>query len=355
MKGLVLAGGKGSRLRPFTYSGAKQLVPVANKPILFFALEQLAAAGIEDVGVIVGETREQITAACGDGARFGLRLHYIRQSEPAGIAHAILQARDYLGGEDFVCYLGDNFLHGGVSDHAQRFLTSGADAQVLLHRVANPEEFGIARLQGERLVEVVEKPGRLSAAEPDLGDLAVIGVYFFKPCVFDVIAAQQPSARNELEISDTISALLRAGRKVVTASVHGYWIDTGKMDDILQANRLALRDQHSALDGEVSETRSNGNVVVEAGASVQGSTLEGPCAIAAGAEVRDSTIGPGTAIGQGCTIVDSTIEGCIVMERTIIESANLSRSLIGRDAVVRNLSGPATLVLGDHSQVEGAG
>jgi glucose-1-phosphate thymidylyltransferase len=355
MKGVVLAGGKGSRLRPFTYSGAKQLVPVANKPILFYAFEQLAAAGIEDVAIIVGDTQDQIRAAAGDGSLWGLRLNYIRQDRPAGIAHAILQAQDYVGSEDFVCYLGDNFLRGGISDHAQRFAAAGADAQVLLHRVPNPEEFGIAHLDGERLVEVVEKPGVLSPADPALGDLAVIGVYFFTPCVFDVIPAQQPSARGELEISDTISALLRDGRRVVTASVDGYWIDTGKMDDILEANRVALRDLPAAVDGEVRGSSLHGNVSVEGGAEVLDSVIEGPCAITAGTVVRNSRIGPATAIGPFCTIVDAEIDGSIVMERTTIESARLTSSLVGRDVLVRNLGAPARLVLGDHSQVEGSG
>ena len=353
MKGLVLAGGKGSRLRPFTYSGAKQLVPVANKPILFYVLEQLAAAGIRETGVVVGDTHEQIKAAVGDGSRFGLQVEYLHQDRPAGIAHGIALARDYLDGSPFACYLGDNFLRGGISEHVQRFQAASVDAQVLLHRVPNPQEFGIARLDGERLVEVVEKPGALNPDDPALGDMAVIGVYFFTECVFDVIASQTPSARGELEVSDTISALLRSGRRVVTASVDGYWIDTGKMDDILQANRVALEDQQPSVRGDVPGSSVQGNVVVEDGALVQNSRLEGPCAIAEGSIVRNSRVGPGSAVGAGCRLENADVEGSIVMERTRVRSARLVDSLLGRDVVVANLSGPCTLVLGDHSRVEG--
>ena len=351
LKGLVLAGGKGSRLRPFTYTGAKQLVPVANKPVLFYAIEQLVAAGVADIGVIVGDTAAQVQEALGDGARFGATITYLPQPQPLGIAHALVVARQYLDGSPFAMFLGDNFLRGGIDALVQRFLRERPAAQVHLARVPNPSEFGVAVLTPDgRLERVVEKP----AVPPT--DLALIGLYLFGPDVHEVVATLRPSARGELEITEAIQGLVDRGQRVDACPVEDYWIDTGRMGDILAANRLVLETLAPAVLGAVdAASRLTGRVVVEPGACVIASVVEGPAIIGAGTVIERAYIGPFTSIYHSCRIADAEVSGSIVLERTRIEDVRqrIEGSLIGRDV---RLSGAETrprayrLVLGDHSE-----
>lgn len=349
MKGIVLAGGKGSRLRPFTYSGAKQLVPVANTPVLHFPIRQLVQAGIRDIALVVGDTEPQIRAEMGDGSRFGARFTYCRQETPAGIAHGALICRDFVGDDPFVLYLGDNVLVGGIESFVRSFEDSGAEAAVVLRRVPDPRAFGVAVMDGERLATVVEKP-----AEPPT-DLAVIGVYAFRPRVFDVIAAQRPSARGELEIADAINGLLERGHRVDTTVTAEEWIDTGKMEDMLAANRTILATLESEVpDGALVRSSAVGLVCIERGAVIEDSDLVGPVVIGAGTTVRNSRLGPNVSVGTGCTVENATFENCIVMEQTEIRDCpGIIDSMVGRFAHVCGAPQGARLTLGDHSRFEG--
>src|SRR5690349_5998007 len=246
MKALVLSGGSGTRLRPITHTSAKQLVPVANKPVLFYGLESIAAAGIREVGIIVGETAEEIEEAVGDGSAFGLEVTYIPQEAPLGLAHAVLIARDFLGDDDFVMYLGDNFIVGGIRDLVEQFRHEAADAQILLTRVADPTSFGVAELDaGGKVIGLEEKP-----AYPK-SDLALVGVYLFRPAVHEAVRSIAPSRRGELEITHAIQWLIDAGLDVRSTLIHGYWKDTGNVTDMLEVNRTVLETLERAIDGEV--------------------------------------------------------------------------------------------------------
>jgi glucose-1-phosphate thymidylyltransferase len=353
LKGLVLAGGKGSRLRPFTYTGAKQLVPVANKPVLFYAIEQLVAAGVTDIGIIVGDTAEQVREAIGDGARFGARITYLAQPQPLGLAHAVAVAQPWLGDSPFVMVLGDNILRGGVAPLVTRFRDERPDAQVHLLRVPNPQDLGVAVVDGEgRLVRLVEKPREF------VSDLAVIGVYCFTPAVHAIVAGLSPSARGELEIVDAIQGLVNGGARVDALPVEDHWIDTGKMHDMLEANRLMLESLAPRIAGAVEEGSTlSGRVVIEEGARVVASTVVGPAIIGRDTVIERSYIGPFTSIYHSCHIADSELSGSIVLERTSIVGVpgRIEGSLIGRDV---QLAGAATrprsyrLVLGDHSEAQ---
>ena len=352
MKGIVLAGGKGSRLRPFTYSGAKQLVPIANTPVLHFPVRQLVEAGIREIALVVGETEEQVREAMGDGSAFGARFTYVRQAAPLGIAHGALVCREFVGDEAFVLYLGDNVLMGGIAGFVERFARSGADGALILREVEDPRAFGVARMDGERLVEVVEKPQRPPS------NLAVIGVYAFRPVVFDVIAVQRPSARGELEIADAINGLLARGCRVEMEVTPREWIDTGKMEDILAANRLLLGtvERRIAPGALVRGSRVEGAVVIEEGARVEESEVIGPAAIGAGAHIVGSVIGPNAAIGEGCRVVRSRVEDAIVMSGSeVVDCPGVAHSMLGRFTRVVGAPAGARLTLGDHSRVEAAG
>lgn len=353
MKGLVISGGKGSRLRPLTYTGAKQLVPIANKPILFYAIDDLVAAGIHDITVVVSpETGPQIEETTGDGARFGAQIRYIEQDHPLGIAHAIATAREAMGGAPFVAFLGDNFLTNGITPYVQAFETSSDDAAILLKHVDDAREFGVAEFDGERLVRVIEKP-----ADPPT-DLAVIGIYLFRPRVFDAIAAIQPSARGEYEITDTIQWLLDNGASVRADVVDGEWIDTGKHDDLLAANRMILEKvPHDASGGTVDSVSSiHGRVVLQEGCAVVNSTISGPAIIGERTRIENAYIGPFTSIGPDCDIRNCEIAGSVVMERTTIDGLGqrLEQSLIGRNVDLRASDARPRgyqLVLGDFSKL----
>jgi glucose-1-phosphate thymidylyltransferase len=357
MKALVLAGGAGTRLRPITHTRAKQLVPVANKPILFYGIESMVAAGITEIGVIVGDTRDEVMAGLGDGAQFGASITYIPQDAPLGLAHCVLIARDFLGDDDFVMYLGDNLLEQdlaafvGAFDEARSADRSPA-AQILLKKVPDPQRFGIATLDHDgNVVQLVEKP-----ADPP-SDLALVGVYLFTSRVHDAVAAIQPSERGELEITDAIQWLLDAGEQVRCELLDGWWIDTGKLTPLLEANRLLLERMERQIDGDVDGTSSvEGRVVISEGARIVNSTIRGPVAIGAGAVVSDSFVGPFSAIGERCVIERSEVEHSVIMAgSSVIDIARLEDSLIGSDATVqRSAQKPRALrlMVGDHCQID---
>jgi glucose-1-phosphate thymidylyltransferase len=336
-----------------TATGAKQLVPVANKPVLFYALEQLVAAGVTEIGIITGDTADQVERAVGDGAAFGASVTYLAQPAPLGLAHAIITAEAWLGDSTFCMFLGDNFLRGGIVDYARHFRERPCAAQILLRRVDDPSSLGVAVLAGDgRVLRLVEKP-----REP-VSDLAVIGVYFFAPDIHEVTGSLVPSARGELEITDAIQGLIDRGKVVRALTIADDWIDTGKKDDMLEANRLVLGSLQRRIDGDVdAESTLIGPVVVDAGASIVASTVRGPAVIGAGATIRDSYIGPFTAIGPDCDLSCCEIEHSIVLERSVIRNVErrIADSLIGREVVIeRSPLRPQAirLMLGDHSRVD---
>jgi glucose-1-phosphate thymidylyltransferase len=355
LKGLILSGGKGSRLRPFTYSGAKQLVPIANKPVLFYVIEDLVGCCIRDIGIVVGDTRDQVMAAVGDGSRWGANITYIQQEAPLGIAHAVKIAAEFLAGLPFVLYLGDNLVLGGIASFVERFRSEPSNCQVLLHRVANPQAFGVAEMVDGHVARVVEKPSRPAS------DLAVIGVYMFDQHVFSVVDRLKPSARGELEIADTIQYLIDAGLAVEHQVLERYWMDTGKMGDILEANAVVLDALPAADDGTIdAASRVEGKVILEAGARVENSALRGPLIIGREARVVDSEVGPHTSIDHGCLLKGSRITDSVVMENTVIEGVGpwIESSLIGRFVELRGdgvgwSEGRLCLTLGDHSSLKG--
>jgi glucose-1-phosphate thymidylyltransferase len=351
VKALVLAGGRGTRLRPLTHTSAKQLFPVANKPVLYYGLEAIADAGITDVGIVVGDTGDEIRASVGDGQRFGLSVTYIPQAAPLGLAHCVLISRDFLGDDDFVMYLGDNFLVGGIRPMVEAYRAADYAAQVLLTPVDDPQSYGVAVLgRSGEIVGLEEKPASPSS------DLAIVGVYLFSAAIHEAVRAITPSARGELEITDAIQWLLDAGHKVHSHRVTGYWKDTGQVEDMLECNRIVLESSVPRVDGTIdSSTEVGGPVIVERGAVVEGSVLRGPLVIGAGSKVVRSYIGPFTSIGDHCTIEDAEIEYSIMLGRSTIRGvARLEASLIGRDVEVTQ--GPKTpnthqLVVGDQCSV----
>ena len=351
MKALVLSGGAGTRLRPITHTSAKQLVPVANKPVLFYGLEAIRDAGVTDVGIIVGDTAKEIQAAVGDGSALGLQATYIPQEAPLGLAHCVLIARDYLGDEPFVMYLGDNFLIGGITDLVEEFAADRPDAQILLTKVDNPSQFGVAELGVEgRVVRLVEKP-----KEPR-SDLALVGVYMFGPAIHDAVRSISPSWRDELEITDAIQWLIDTGRDVRPHFVSGYWKDTGRLEDILECNRRVLETLEPANSGSVdAASRVTGRVVLEEGASIVRSTIRGPAIIGRGTSIVDTYVGPFTSIYHSCWIESTEIEHSIVLESSTIRGVSrIEDSLIGKEVEVApsaELPRAHRLMLGDHSRV----
>jgi glucose-1-phosphate thymidylyltransferase len=352
MKVLVLAGGSGTRMRPMTHTSAKQLLPVANKPVIFFALESIAAAGLTDVGIVVGETGAQIMRAIGDGSAFGLDVTYIEQTEPLGLAHAVLIARDWLGDDDFLMYLGDIFLGDGITSFVEEFQEKRPDALFSLTRVPNPECFGVADLDDDgRLVRLVEKP-----KHPN-GNLIFTGVCLFTPVIHEAVMNISPSWRGELEITDAIQWLIDAGCHLDVNVVTGYWKDTGSVNDILEVNRLVLERLSRRIEGDVDGTSEIiGPVEIAAGAKVRNSKIVGPAIIAPGAEISHSYVGPFTSIGENCRIGSSEIEFSIVLPATIIEGVRrVEKSFIGSNAEV---AGPTSVpdvyqfILGDHSRMQ---
>ncbi|HEV2775385.1 MAG TPA: glucose-1-phosphate thymidylyltransferase [Solirubrobacteraceae bacterium] len=351
MKGLILSGGKGTRLRPITHTSAKQLVPVANKPVLFYGIEAMAAAGIVDVGIIIApETGDEIRAAAGDGSRFGVAITYVEQDSPLGLAHASLTAEAYLDGDPFVMYLGDNLLQGGITELVASFRASGPDALILLTPVDDPQNYGVAELEGDRVVRLVEKP-----ADPAT-DLALVGVYMFTAGIHDAARAIEPSNRGELEITDAIQYLVDEGRRVEPHIVRGWWKDTGRLEDMLEANRLVLDRIEPRVDGELLDSQCDGRVVVEAGARLERTTVRGPAIIGAGAHIADAYIGPYTSIGEGCIITDAEVEHSILLECSQVTNleGRMESSLLGRNVkIARGVRQPRAyrFMVGDNSEI----
>jgi glucose-1-phosphate thymidylyltransferase len=352
MKALVLSGGAGTRLRPITHTSAKQLVPVANKPILEYGLESIAEAGITDVGIIVGETHEEIRAYVGDGERFGVRVTYVHQPQPLGLAHAVLTAADYLAADDFVMYLGDNLIAGGIEGFVRQFEARRPAAQILLAKVRDPERFGVAELDAEgHVVRLVEKP------KVPRSDLALVGVYIFSARILDAARAIRPSARGELEITDAIQWLIDNGERVQSQVIDGWWKDTGKRYDLLEANRIVLDALEPRVSGAVDE-RSEvvGRVIVEEGAHLVNSIVRGPAIIGAGTRLVNTFVGPYTSIAASCLVENSEIEHSVVLAYTTIRDVRrIEDSLVGRQVEVGLSERKPTayrLMLGDHSHVE---
>jgi glucose-1-phosphate thymidylyltransferase len=351
MKGLILSGGKGTRLRPLTYTRAKQLVPVANKPVLFYGIEALVEAGIRSIGVVVGDTADEIRAAVGDGSPWGIDVTYIEQDAPRGLAHAVLISQDFIKDDPFVVYLGDNLLNKSIRPFVQQFVKERPAAQILLAHVPDPQMFGVAELDGNRVIRLIEKPAKPKS------DLALVGVYMFGSEIFDSVQQIKPSFRNELEITDAIQHLIDKGLIVTPHIVDGWWKDTGKLEDILEANRLILEMMESRIDGEIdSDSRIEGNVIIEKGAQIKQSTVRGPAIIGARTQIISGYVGPFTSIMNDVEITDSEIEHSIVMEHSIISELGnrITDSLIGRNVrIYRQPVKPSAyrFMLGDNSEV----
>jgi len=351
MKGLILSGGKGTRLRPITYTSAKQLVPVANRPVLFRVLDAVTEAGITDIGIVVGDTAEEVMAAVGDGSQWGAKVTYIRQEAPLGLAHAVKISQDYLGDDRFVMFLGDNVIEGGISSLVEQFASSDWNAQIVLKEVDNPRQFGVAELRDGRVVRLIEKP-----KEPP-SNLALVGIYMFDHHVFEAVNAIEPSWRGELEITDAIQYLIDHGYTVYPYVHKGWWIDTGKMEDMLEANRLILETIEPRVEGLVdSDSKVNGKVVIEKDAQIINSTVRGPAIIGERTRVVNAYIGPYTSIYHDCLIADCEIEHSILLENCKVVDIHqrIEDSLIGRNVeIVRSPIKPRAykMVLGDHSKV----
>lgn len=352
MKGLILSGGAGTRLRPLTHTRAKQLMPVANKPILFYGIEAIRQAGIADIGIIVGETADEIRAAAGDGSRWGARITYIPQEAPLGLAHAVLTAEPFLADDPFVMYLGDNILANGIAGLVAEFQREQPAAQILLAHVPHPEQFGVAELEEGRVTRLQEKP-----SEPRT-DLALVGVYMFRASVFEAARAIRPSARNELEITDAIQYLIDRHYTVRPHIVDGWWKDTGKLDDILEANRLVLDTLEPRVEGHVdAASRVEGKVVIEKDAHIVASVVRGPAIIGSGSRIERSYIGPFTSVQANVHVRASEVEHSIILSESVILElgSRMEGSLVGHNVrIERSQSKPAAhrFMLGDNSQVD---
>ena len=352
LKGLILSGGAGTRLRPITHTSAKQLVPVANKPVLFYGIDALVDAGITEIGIIIApETGEEIRHAAGDGSAFGASITYIPQDQPLGLAHAVLTAQEFLGDSPFVMYLGDNLLRDGITALADAFREHEPEALILLTKVPDPWHYGVAELDGGRVVRLVEKP-----KDPP-SDMALVGVYMFTPQIFEAARAIAPSGRGELEITDAIQHLIDSGSKVESHTVKGWWKDTGQLADMLEANRLVLEDLERRMEGEVDvETRVEGRVAIEHGARLERSVVRGPAIIGAGTQIVDSYIGPYTSIDRDVEVVNAEVEHSILLAGASVRDLDtrVEASLLGRNVKLSRSAGmPKTLrmIVGDNSEI----
>jgi glucose-1-phosphate thymidylyltransferase len=351
LKGLILSGGKGTRLRPITHTSAKQLVPVANKPVLFYGVEAMAAAGIREVGIIIApETGDEIRREVGDGSRFGVEITYVTQDEPLGLAHAVLTAEGFLGSSPFVMYLGDNLLQGGIQGLVDAFRSNEPDALILLTPVPDPESYGVAELRDGQVVRLVEKP-----PEPAT-DLALVGVYMFTAGIHEAARAIEPSGRGELEITDAIQHLVDSGRRVEPHIVRGWWKDTGRLEDMLEANRLVLENLEPRVEGELIDSQVDGRVVVEPGARLERSTVRGPAIIGSRARLVDAYVGPYTAVGEDCLIHNAEVEHSILLGGSSVSDlgGRMESSLLGRNVrISRGASQPRAFrfLVGDNSDI----
>jgi glucose-1-phosphate thymidylyltransferase len=351
MKALILSGGTGTRLRPLTYTNAKQLIPIANKPILFYGIEEVVSAGIQDIGIIVGDTKREVMEAVGDGSRWGVKVTYIEQDRPAGLAHAVWVAREFLQENPFMMYLGDNIVKADMGRLLQRFKAEDCSALILLSPVEEPQQFGVAVIEKERVAMLIEKP-----AAP-LSNLALVGVYLFRPEIFSAISKIKPSWRNELEITDAIQRLIDDGYKVSHEIVTGWWKDTGKPEDVLEANSFILETLIGKIEGEVGDDSIlSGRIAIAPGAKVVNSVVRGPAVIGENAVVSGAYVGPFTSIGDNVMIVNSEIEYSVILPGVRIENVRkrIGGSLIGKNAVVKEKKiKPRILqmVIGDNSRI----
>jgi glucose-1-phosphate thymidylyltransferase len=351
LKGLILSGGKGTRLRPITHTSAKQLVPVANTPVLFYGIRAMAQAGIEEIGIIIApETGDEIREAVGDGSQFAVAITYIVQDEPLGLAHAVLTAEPFLGSSPFVMYLGDNLLQGGIHELVAAFRAGSPDALILLTEVPDPESYGVAELNDGIVVRLVEKP-----AEPKT-NLALVGVYMFTAAIHAAAKAIRPSGRGELEITDAIQHLVDSGLRVEPHIVRGWWKDTGRLDDMLEANRLVLDTIQVNVCGELIDSQVEGRVVVEPGARLERCVVRGPAIIGAGARLTDCYIGPYTAIGENCTIENAEVEHSILLAGVTVSdlAGRMESSLLGRNVTIkrdRHQPRAYRFLVGDNSEI----
>jgi len=355
LKGLVLSGGKGTRLRPITHTNAKQLIPVANKPILFYGLEAIRDAGITDIGIVVGDTFEEIRHEVGDGSRFGVKVTYIHQEAPLGLAHAVMVAEDFLAGDSFVMYLGDNLIKNGIKDLVAEFRSHRPNSQILLARVPNPNQFGVAELKDHKVVRLEEKP------QAPRSDLALVGVYMFDANIMTAVRAIQPSRRGELEITDAIQWLIDHGYQVVPHIVDGWWKDTGKLEDLLEANRIILDNLAARIEGRVDgQSEIQFKVVIETGAEIIRSVIRGPAIIGKNTVVNNAYIGPFTSVYDNCRIENVEIQHSIICENTVItdtpnqRTLRIEDSLVGKNVeITRTILKPKAhrFLLGDSSRV----
>lgn len=350
MKGLILSGGKGIRLRPITHTFAKQLIPVANKPILFYALEAMQEAGIKDVGIVTGDTWKEIKEAVQDGKMWNLNITYIHQEAPLGIAHAALISEEFIGKEPFVMYLGDNILKEGISRFVKEFEENLPDAQIFISEVPNPQEFGVALIKDGKILKLIEKPKKPPT------NFALVGVYIFNHNVFKAIKTLKPSWRGEYEITDAINWLLKNGYKVNYLKVKGWWKDTGRPEDLIEVNRILLEDLSENIKGKIKNCKIIGKICVGENTILENSYLRGPIIIGKNCLIKDSYIGPFTSINDRCEIIKSEIEDSIIMEGSkIIEvDGRIEESIIGREVIIKreNLKRKVIkFVIGDHSIV----
>ncbi|MCY0876435.1 MAG: glucose-1-phosphate thymidylyltransferase, partial [Firmicutes bacterium] len=346
------SGGTGSRLRPLTYTGAKQLIPVANQPILYYAIEAIREAGITQIGMIVGDTQAEIERACGDGSAFGVEITYIPQAAPLGLAHAVKIAEPFIGDDDFLMFLGDNLVRDGVRAFAEQFAQDAPNSLILLSRVPDPQRFGVAQIEDGQITRLIEKP------KVPPSDLALVGVYLFDRSIFKAVHEIAPSARGELEITDAIQYLIDHGYRVEAHIIDGWWKDTGKPEDMLEANRMMVEMIAPRVLGQVdSASQIFGRAVIEAGAVIENSTIRGPVVIAKGAHIKDSYIGPFTSISEGVRIIGSELENSIILQDTVIDCipTRIDSSLIGKNVHISQAQArpkALTFVLGDNSRAE---
>jgi len=349
MKALVLSGGHGTRLRPLTYSQQKQLIPVANKPVLFYAIEDVIEAGVKEIGIIVGPNKEQVIETV-RSVDWNAEIEFIYQEEPKGLAHAILVAEEFLGDDEFVMYLGDNILRDGIVEHAKKFQKLNPDSLILLTEVEDPQQFGVAELdENGRVKKLIEKP-RIPPS-----NYALVGIYFFKPVIIESCKNIKPSWRNELEITDAIQWLIDNGYRVEASTVTGWWKDTGKPEDILEANRLVLDDIQPKNEGRVENSRIMGRVVIEEGSVIKDSVVKGPCVVGKNCRIVNSYIGPYTSVGNNCEIEGTEIEDSVIMDGSkIINAGRIVESLIGRNVKIQECNSKPRgyrFVVGDNSDI----
>ncbi len=345
MQGVILHGGQGTRLRPLTHTGPKQLIKVAGKPVSQWVLEQLRDSGIRDIVIVLGDNNpNKVVEYYGDGSRFGVKITYVYQGKARGLADAVYRVKDVITEDRFLVYLGDNIV---PYDDLSSFLSFKGSASILLAKVDNPNRFGVAVIKEGKVVKLVEKP------KERISDLALVGVYGFTKEIFDVIEDLKPSWRGELEITDAIQGLIDRGREVEYKIIEGWWKDTGTPKDILEANSFLL-DKYAErrIEGEVRDSSVDGRVIIEKGALVENSTVRGPAYIGKGTKIINSYIGPFTSIGDDCEVKNSEIEYSVVLDNVKVEGVSMMDSLVGNSSSVVKGKRWVKLVIGENSRVE---